>query len=82
MEIFLYIEIQVKKCLNLNNSSSENFEFDKVLVSVGRKPFTEGLGLENINININKTGTIQVDKNFQTNVDPFQSAFRPNVKRR
>ena len=33
------------KCLNLINSSSENFEFDKVLVSVGRKPFTEGLGL-------------------------------------
>ena len=57
------------KCLNLINSSSENFEFDKVLVSVGRKPFTGGLGLENLNINMNKTGTIQVDKNFQTNVD-------------
>tara|TARA_A100001011_G_scaffold9524_1_gene10657 strand:+ start:340 stop:1746 length:1407 start_codon:yes stop_codon:yes gene_type:complete len=61
-------KVQIK-CLNLSNSSSENFEFDKVLVSVGRKPFTEGLGLENLNLNMNKTGTIKVDKNFQTNVD-------------
>ena len=57
------------KCLNLVNSSSENFEFNKVLVSVGRKPFTEGLGIENLNININKNGTLQVDKNFQTNIE-------------
>ncbi len=61
-------KVQIK-CLNLTNSSIENFEFDKVLVSVGRKPFTKGLGLENLNIRINKNGTIQVDKNFKTNVD-------------
>ena len=56
-------------CLNLLKNKSEILDFDKVLVAVGRKPFTNGLGLENLNININKNGTIDVDKNFQTNIE-------------
>ncbi len=41
--------------------------FDKVLVSVGRKPNTENLGLEKINIQLTEQGFIKVDKKQKTN---------------
>lgn len=45
------------------------FEGDRVLVSVGRKPYTEGLGLETVGIAVNpKTGKVPVDKHFRTSV--------------
>lgn len=40
---------------------------EKVLVAVGRKPQTAGLGLENIDVETNR-GAIVVDDNFQTNI--------------
>jgi dihydrolipoamide dehydrogenase len=39
---------------------------DKVLVSVGRKPFTEGLGLDELGITRDERGYITVDKNYRT----------------
>ena len=42
---------------------------DRVLVSVGRKPNTEGLGLDNIGITPNKRGQIEVNGKFETGVD-------------
>ncbi len=44
-------------------------EAEKVLVSVGRKPFTEGLGLETVGIDLDDRGRIKTDPNFQTNVN-------------
>jgi dihydrolipoamide dehydrogenase len=42
---------------------------DKVLVAVGRKPYTAGLGLEEAGVKVSeKGGRIPVDENFQTNV--------------
>jgi dihydrolipoamide dehydrogenase len=41
---------------------------DRLLVSVGRKPYTENLGLENIGLKTNKWGQIEVDHDFQTTV--------------
>ena len=41
---------------------------DKVLVSVGRKPYTEGLNLSKIGINKDNKGRINVNKNLQTSV--------------
>jgi dihydrolipoamide dehydrogenase len=41
---------------------------DLVLVSVGRKPNTEGLGLGKIGIRLNSEGIV-VDKKMQTNID-------------
>ena len=41
---------------------------DKVLVSVGRKPYTEGLNLSKIGINKDKGGRVEVDKEFRTSV--------------
>ena len=46
-------------CLNLLNNKSEILDFDKVLVAVGRKPFTDGLGLENLNIKINHSKMVE-----------------------
>ena len=39
---------------------------DKVLVSVGRKPFTDNLGLDELGIIRDERGYISVDKNFRT----------------
>ncbi|HOI29478.1 MAG TPA: dihydrolipoyl dehydrogenase [Melioribacteraceae bacterium] len=43
--------------------------FDKVLVSIGRKPVTAGLGLENTNVKVNQRGFVIVDKQLKTD-DP------------
>jgi len=45
------------------------FEADKVLVSVGRKPFSEGLGAEKIGVEFDEKKRIKVDKHFKTKVD-------------
>ncbi|MGB3167490.1 MAG: dihydrolipoyl dehydrogenase [Alteraurantiacibacter sp.] len=48
---------------------SETMEADCVLVSIGRKPNTEGLGLDAIGLETNKRGQIEVDHEFCTAVD-------------
>jgi dihydrolipoyl dehydrogenase len=45
------------------------FDADKILVSVGRKPFTEGLGAEKVGVEFDDKKRIKVDKYFKTNVD-------------
>ncbi len=45
------------------------FEADKVLVSVGRKPFSEGLGAEKVGVELDEKERIKIDKNFRTNVE-------------
>jgi len=42
---------------------------DKVLVSVGRRPFTEGLGLAAIGLETDKRGFIPVDDGMRTAID-------------
>ncbi len=42
------------------------FEVDKVLVAVGRKPYTEGLGLAAVGITTDDQGRIPVDAHFKT----------------
>ena len=44
------------------------FEGDYVLVSVGRKPFTEGLGLEKAGVDLDERGRVKVNEHLQTNV--------------
>jgi dihydrolipoamide dehydrogenase len=41
---------------------------DVVLVATGRKPYSEGLGLENLGIERDKRGVVQVNEHFQTKV--------------
>ncbi|MBT2133354.1 dihydrolipoyl dehydrogenase [Croceibacterium sp. LX-88] len=49
--------------------ASETLEADCVLVSIGRRPNTEGLGLEAIGLELNKRGQIETDPDFRTKVD-------------
>lgn len=49
-----------------NESSAD---FDIVLVAVGRKPYTENLGLENVGVTPSERGTIPVDNHFKTSAD-------------
>jgi dihydrolipoamide dehydrogenase len=41
---------------------------DKVLVAVGRKPHTAGLGLELVGVDLDERGRIGIDEHFATNV--------------
>ena len=45
-----------------------SFEGDYCLVSVGRKPYTEGLGLVKAGVGVNERGQIQVNDHLQTNI--------------
>ena len=42
--------------------------FDLCLVATGRRPYTEGLGLEGVGIQTDKLGRIEVDEHFRTAV--------------
>ena len=53
---------------DIKNSKDENLDFDKVLVSVGRKPYTEGLNLTKIGVKKDAKGRIEVNKKLQTSV--------------
>ena len=50
--------------------SDELFDIkaDYCLVAIGRKPFTDGLGLENVGIETDEKGRINVTANLETNV--------------
>jgi len=48
---------------------SETIEADAVLVSIGRRPNTDGLNLDAIGLKTNERGQIEVNEEFQTAVD-------------
>lgn len=48
---------------------TEEIKGDYCLVAIGRKPFTEGLGLENVGIATDDKGRIEVDQQLRTEVD-------------
>jgi dihydrolipoamide dehydrogenase len=48
--------------------AAETIDADVVLVSIGRVPFTEGLGLEDVGVKKDNKGRIIVDAHFATNV--------------
>lgn len=52
------------------NKKGETVEFkgDYCLVSVGRRPFTDGLGLENAGVKLTERGQIETNAHLQTNI--------------
>lgn len=57
------------KLTALNKKDEEVvLEADYCLVAVGRKPYTEGLGLENAGLTVNQRGQIDVNDQLQTSV--------------
>jgi dihydrolipoamide dehydrogenase len=56
--------------VTFENAEGENvLEAEKVLLSVGRKPVTNGYGLENLNLKRTERGTIWVNDQLQTSVE-------------
>eukprot|EP01084_Bolivina_argentea_P121487 215289_1 len=48
--------------------ASNTMDVDVVLVATGRRPYTEGLGLDALNIKTDKLGRIEVNDKFQTSL--------------
>jgi len=57
------------KYINVKNSKEETVDFDKVLVSVGRKPYTEGLNLTKVGVKRDNKGRIEVNDKLQTTIN-------------
>ncbi len=48
---------------------TETLDCDVVLVAIGRRPYTEGLGLESVGVATDNRGFITIDAHYQTNVE-------------
>ena len=48
---------------------AESLDADVVLVSIGRRPYTDGLGLETVGIETDKRGRIPVDPHYRTRAE-------------
>ena len=48
---------------------ASELEADIVLVAIGRRPYTEGLGLEEVGVALDERGRVATDGHFKTNVD-------------
>lgn len=57
------IEVQCEK-----NGETQILQTEKLLMSVGRRPVYEGLGLENLDLKRTERGLIAVDEHLQTSV--------------
>ncbi len=51
------------------NGKEETIEADYVLVTVGRRPNTDELGLEQVGIELDEKGLVKIDKQCRTNID-------------
>ena len=52
----------------VKGGAAEAIEADIVLVSIGRRPYVEGLGLDKAGVKLSPRGRIEVDAHFQTSV--------------
>lgn len=57
--------------LKAENKKGEEItiEGDYCLVAIGRRPYTDGLGLENVGISTDKAGRVEVDEELRTKVE-------------
>ncbi|MEZ4948622.1 MAG: dihydrolipoyl dehydrogenase [Saprospiraceae bacterium] len=59
------VKVEVQK---RDGEDTFEIEADYCLVAIGRKPYTENLGLENVGISLDDRGRIEVNENLETNV--------------
>ncbi|UHD46202.1 dihydrolipoyl dehydrogenase [Aureimonas altamirensis] len=52
----------------VNGGNAVTLEADVVLVSTGRRPYTAGLGLEEVGVALDKAGRVEIDGHYATNV--------------
>ncbi|MBT4988920.1 MAG: dihydrolipoyl dehydrogenase [Rickettsiales bacterium] len=48
--------------------NAETMKADVVLVAIGRRPYTEGLGLQEIGVELDERGFIKINDKFQTSI--------------
>jgi dihydrolipoamide dehydrogenase len=61
------IEVRDKLC-HVEIEGDKPITANKVLVAVGRRPNTSGIGLENAKVRVDDKGRVPVDDTFQTNI--------------
>jgi dihydrolipoamide dehydrogenase len=49
--------------------AAETLKADVVLVAIGRRPFIDGAGLDKAGVKVSNRGFVEVDENYQTNVE-------------
>ena len=49
-------------------AAAETLEADVVLVAIGRRPVTSGLGLDEVGVELDERGRVKTDAHYQTNV--------------
>ena len=59
---------------NRQSGAEETLNFDRILVAVGRKPRSSGLGLEAAGVRVNEKGFIVVNDKMETNVAGIYAA--------
>ncbi|MCB1444598.1 MAG: dihydrolipoyl dehydrogenase, partial [Rhizobiaceae bacterium] len=52
----------------VKGGEAQSIEADMVLIATGRKPYTEGLGLEEAGVALDNRGRVEIDGNFRTSV--------------
>lgn len=57
------ISLQVEQSQN-----TQSFSAEKVLVAIGRRPYTQGLDLEKVGVKISPKGFIETDGTFRSNI--------------
>ncbi len=62
------IEKEEIRILYEQQGASHQLSGDVVLVSIGRRPYTQGLGLEKVGIQLTEKGQIAINGRFQTSV--------------
>lgn len=62
------VKTGIKVIFEDNKSQRTEKVFDKVLISIGRKPNSKNLGLENTKVEIDNKGFIKVDNQLRTSV--------------
>lgn len=50
------------------DTNAEQLEAEVVLVAIGRKPYTKGLGLENIGLELDERGRVIIDSEYRTKI--------------
>ncbi len=50
------------------DGAEESLTVERVLVATGRRPFTDGLGLEALGVGLSERGQVEVDDQWRTNV--------------
>ena len=61
------VQVDGHKVVFEKEGKTQTVEGEKILLSVGRRPVTQGFGLENLNVELNRGG-IKTDEKMRTNV--------------